>query len=410
MTRVERIVPMIAAAAFLVIGVAEILLDPGFRADPIAPAAGVVVVVTGTLIAGWFPIAGTVVVAAMFPVTTALGLSGPSGLGVLAFFLLPGWAAYLRPPRRSWIAPAGAQVMATLGVFLASAGSTDAAGPTGADAVLATVWENLFFSAICWASWGVGLLARRASHRAAQLSRLAAALDAEREAAERAAVVRERQRIAREIHDAVAHSVSVMTLQVGAVRSTLQPDAPQAEMLLGIERLGRESVAELRAVVGILRQADDASPAAPPSLDRLDELLDDVRAAGLPVELVVEGDRTDLARAVDVSAYRVVQEALTNVLRHAGPVRTEVTVVRSGGGVTVEVANAPGAPTATTTLAAVGTNARPADRHPAREEPGGGNGLIGMRERVAMFAGDFSAGPTPDGGFRVRAGFPGVVG
>lgn len=398
MTRIERTVPLIAAGAFLVIGVVEIMLDPGFHARPLAPAVGVAIAVAGTLIAAWFPVAGTVVVAAMFPATTALGLSGPTGLGVLAFFLLPGWAGFMRAPRRSWLAPVGAQLMATIGVLVGAAVATGAPGATGgSDAVPAVVWENLFFSAICWASWGVGVLARRSSRRAAQLSRLAAALDAEREAAERAAVVRERQRIAREIHDAVAHSVSVMTLQVGAVRSTLPADAPQAEMLLGIERLGRESVAELRTVVGILRDADEAPPAAPPSLDRLDELIEDVRAAGLPVELVVEGGEADLPRAVDVSAYRVVQEALTNVLRHAGPVPTAVTVARSAGGVTVEVANARGA---------LGASATPTES--SGTGPAGGNGLIGMRERVEMFAGDFTAGPTPDGGFRVLASFPGA--
>ena len=142
-------------------------------------------------------------------------------------------AARRRPGRR----PSAAQLMASLGTWIAAR----AAGST-VSGVAAMAWENLFFGVLCWGAWGVGLLARRLRDRAELLARLTTALDAERDAREHAVVAEERQRIARDMHDAVAHSISVMVLQLGAVRATLPPGTPQAEMLQGVERLGRESV------------------------------------------------------------------------------------------------------------------------------------------------------------------------
>ncbi len=404
MRRAHWIVPVATAVAFTVIGVVEILLDPTFRSSPTGPTAALAMVVAGTLIAIPAPITGAAVVAAMFPVASAFGLDGPTGVGVLATFLVPGWAGYRRPVRRSWIAPVAVQLMATIGVALGARLTAPAAVGVEAAAAdpAALVWENLFFSSLAWASWGVGVVARAAADRADQLARLATALDAEREAREHAVVVEERQRIARDLHDAVAHSVSVMTLQVGAVRSTLPPDAAQAEMLRGIEHLGRESVSELRALVGILREADEAPPAAPPSLDRAAELVDEVRAAGLRVELQEHGDAVPLPRAVDVSAYRVLQEALTNVLRHAPDAAATVRIERSPAQVVVSVRN--GAPATGGDTSSWGDAA--AIPRGSAAEPVGGHGLVGMRERVAMFDGRFTAGRLDDGGFDVSAAFP----
>jgi signal transduction histidine kinase len=391
MDRMRWLAPVLAAAAFTVIGVIEIALDPAFRAAPLAPALALVPVVGGTLIAAVAPVAGAAVVAAMFPVATALGLDGPTGVGVLAFFLLPGWAAFRVAPGRSWLAPLAAQLMATAGVAVGALLDPAAvAGPTAPD-LAAIVWENLFFSSLAWASWGVGLLARAARERAERLGRLAETLDAEREAREHEVLVAERQRIARDLHDAVAHSVSVMTLQVGAVRATMPEGAPQADMLRGIERLGRESVAELRSLVGILRDTDDVPAAAPPTIERARELVDELRAAGADVRLEVVGESRALPRAVDVSAYRVLQEALTNVLRHAPGSRATVRIDRRPAVLVVEVVNtAPGR---------VAVSA-------ASIDGAGGHGLVGMRERVGVFHGRFEAGPQPDGGFAVRAEFP----
>ena len=248
-------------------------------------------------------------------------------------------------------------------------------------------WENLFFCLLLWGSWAVGLLTRRSRQRAEHLGRLAARLDAERELAESTAVAEERARIARDVHDSVAHSVSVMVLQLGALRTTVEPGSRVAEVLQGVERLGRQSVDELRGLVGVLRETPTGPPRPAPSLSRLTELIEEVRAAGLPVQLQVDGEPGDLPQALDVSAYRVLQEALSNVLRHAGPVPTTVCVRRDAAALTVQVDDdGPG-------------HAAPADGI-------GGHGLLGIRERVAMFGGTVEAGPRPDGGFRLAARFP----
>src|SRR5262249_52150091 len=185
------------------------------------------------------------------------GLNGPTGVGVLSFFLAPGWAGYARSARRSWSAPLVAQLMASLGTWIVGQASGSTVSGIGAMA-----WENLFFGSLCWCAWGVGVVAHRLRDRAEMMARLAAALDAEREARERAVVIEERQRIARDIHDAVAHSISVMVLQLGAVRTTMPVDTPQAEMMQGVERLGRQSLRDLRSRVGSL--LDTATRAAPP--------------------------------------------------------------------------------------------------------------------------------------------------
>jgi signal transduction histidine kinase len=259
---------------------------------------------------------------------------------------------------------------------------------SGSADVASIAWENLYFSSIAWVSWMVGAFARVASERGARALELAEALHAERDSRERAILVEERQRIARDLHDSVAHSVSVMTLQVGALRTTLPPDSPQAQMLHGIERLGRESVAELRTAVGMLRSSEPDA-AAPPSLRRAAELVDEVRAAGLSVRLIEAGSPVPLSRATDVSAFRVLQESLTNVLRHAPGSSATVRIEWHPDRLVVETVNTdadgPRAP------APLGV---------------GGHGLVGMRERMGMVGGEFAAGPVADGCWRVRAEFP----
>jgi signal transduction histidine kinase len=275
-------------------------------------------------------------------------------------------------------------------------------------AVGGTVWDTIFFPAIFVPAWWLGTLVRREQVRSAQLAELAAALDAQREATAHAAVVEERARIAREVHDAVAHSVSVMTLQIGGLRRQLDAvlaDRPaEREVMLGLERLGRQSVDELRTLVGILRDdsaAEDGTPTAPePSLARVADLVADVRAAGLPVELEVrrgDGAPDVLPPSVDVSAYRIVQEALTNVLRHA-----------PGSATRVEVEHGPSAVTVVVEDDGAGARTRPDGDRTVQGMPRqrmGGNGLVGMRERVAVHGGSLEAGPAGTG-FRVRASFP----
>ena len=208
-------------------------------------------------------------------------------------------------------------------------------------------------------------------------------LRAEEEARE--AVAEERGRIARELHDVVAHSVSVMTVQAGAVRRLLTPEQErEREALLTVEQTGRQALAEMRRLLGVLRQEGEIAALAPqPGLGTLGTLVAQVRDAGLPVELTYEGDRISLPAGVDLSAYRIVQEALTNTLKHAGPARAWVRVRYGQDEVEVEVAN------------------------DGRSENGSdGHGLVGMRERVALCGGHLTAGPRPGGGYTISARLP----
>jgi signal transduction histidine kinase len=212
-------------------------------------------------------------------------------------------------------------------------------------------------------------------------------VERERDLAAQDAVAVERSRIARELHDVVAHSMSVIVVQAGAARAVLLRDPDAAERALrSIEETGRTGLAEMRRLLGT---EGDAAPAlAPqPGLERLDELLERMRATGLAVELVVEGEPRALPVGLDLSAYRIVQEALTNALKHAGRGAHARVLLRYGEDtIEVEVIDDGRGPT-------VGTD-------------GVGRGLIGMRERVALFEGDLRSGAAPGGGFFVRARIP----
>jgi signal transduction histidine kinase len=201
----------------------------------------------------------------------------------------------------------------------------------------------------------------------------------------RRAVEDERARITRELHDVLAHSVSVMTVQASAVRRLLTPEQErEREALLTVEETGRQALAEMRRMLGIMR--DDAEPAArapQPGIGTLPQLVDQIRQSGLPVELTIEGEPVRLPAGVDLSAYRIVQEALTNTLRHAGPAHAWVAVRYAGEDVEIEVAN-----------------------DGSSESRDGGHGLVGMRERVALCGGELTSGPRPGGGFRIAARLP----
>ncbi|MGW1770223.1 sensor histidine kinase [Streptomyces sp. NPDC002104] len=219
-------------------------------------------------------------------------------------------------------------------------------------------------------------------------------LQEEQRAALRRAVDQERARIARELHDVVTHNVSMMTIQAGAARKVLDSSPGQArEAMLAVETAGRTAMSELRHVMGLLTMtsdgpdpATDADLAPQPGLDRLPELADRVRDGGVPVELTVRGTPAGLPGGVDLAAYRVVQEALTNTVRHAAGASVSVLVEYAPGELRVEVTDSGG-------LA----------RHPG---PDGGRGLAGLRERLALYGGTLHAGPRPGGGFRVRAVIP----
>jgi signal transduction histidine kinase len=236
------------------------------------------------------------------------------------------------------------------------------------------------------AFWLAGVLIRT-RRQAAGLAARSAAL--ERQAEQAAAA--ERVRIARELHDIIAHHLSVVVLHAAGARASGGADPATLEE---IEHSGRQALTETRRLFGVLRDPDEETGRAPqPGISELPALAGSLRAAGLEVTLSVNGDHTALPPAVNVSAYRIVQEALTNVLKHAGPARAEVTVGCADGAVTIEVTDdGPGNP------------APPAVK--GAGEVGGGQGLAGMRERVALFGGDLRAGPRPGGGFTVCARLP----
>src|SRR5919204_999937 len=223
--------------------------------------------------------------------------------------------------------------------------------------------------------------------RAAELEEHVARSEARREAEARSAVAEERARIARELHDVVGHSVSVMTVQASGVRRLLRPEQErEREALLIVERTGREALAEMRRMVGVLRRPEEAPALAPqPSLEHLDRLIEQARDAGLAVELKIEGEAVQLPAGIDLTAYRLVQEGLTNALKHARATRAEVLVSYGDGAIEVTVTD---------------------NGNGVGNGDGGGHGLVGMRERVSVYGGDLDAGPQPGGGYRLRARLP----
>jgi signal transduction histidine kinase len=245
---------------------------------------------------------------------------------------------------------------------------------------------------IIGAAW---LLGHFVGRRRAYAARLEQTAELERTRAEQArrAVTEERLRLARELHDVVAHSISVIAVQsgVGAHVASTQPEEA-AKALAAIEATSRAALTELRRLLGVLRQEGEAQGAlAPvPGLADLDRLLAEVAKAGLAVRLQVEGTPSTLPAGVDLSAYRIVQEALTNVVKHAGPARAQVTIRYGDRALTVEVTD----------------DGRGVAASTGDGQASVGHGLIGMRERVAVFGGDLEAGPRPAGGFRVAARLP----
>ncbi len=274
--------------------------------------------------------------------------------------------------------------LAAVGIALAAVQLTSARAETG------TWVGNALVVAAAW------LLGRFVGDRrvyALKLEARTAELEQAQEELARRAVAEERLRIARELHDVVAHSMSVIAVQsgVGALVADTQPEEAR-KALAAIETTSRAALDELRRLLGVLRQHGEpqGSLAPAPGLADLDSLLAQVVEAGLAVQLRVEGARPQVPLGVDLSAYRIVQEALTNVVKHAGPAQAQVVVHYGDQELTIEVTD----------------DGRGAAALADDGRAGTGHGLIGIRERVAVFGGDLEAGPRPGGGFRVAARLP----
>jgi signal transduction histidine kinase len=245
------------------------------------------------------------------------------------------------------------------------------------------VFSSIFFSI----SWGIGFALSRKYWEAEEAKERAVRAEQERVERARLAVADERTRIARELHDVVGHSVSVMTVQASAARRLLRPhQVKEREALLVVEQTGREALAEMRKMVGVLRRPEEAPALAPqPSLEHLDKLIAHTQERGLPVELRIEGEPEPLPAGVDLTAYRLVQEGLTNAIKHARAEHAQVVVRYGEGHVEVTVTD---------------------DGAGGGDGGSGGHGLVGMRERVSVYGGELEAGPQAGGGFRLRARLP----
>jgi signal transduction histidine kinase len=286
-------------------------------------------------------------------------------------------AAYADRRRASWVCGACLLWLIGSGVVLSAR-----AGPIGTVEVAAIA---MFDALPFLLAWPLGTMMRRLREYRAVLEERNRQLDQEREVNARRAVLEERVRIARELHDVVAHHVSVMGVQAGVARRLFDRDPAEAVAAIGsVETASRQAIADLQQLVGVLRQDQGDDLAPQPSLQRLPELVEHMRRAGLPVELTVQGRRGPLPAGVELSAYRIIQEALTNTLKHAGPAQAGVTVRYGNGSVELEVVDDGQGP-------------------PPGRPRSGSKGLVGMRERVSLYGGRLDVGARPGGGFRVHA-------
>ena len=320
-----------------------------------------------------YPLAAVTVFGTAVSLQALLPGRAPIGLLLLGPVLIHLYSVAAYGGRRgSW---------AGLGVVAAAIGVHDLTDPL----YLSDLGEASYWWLILLAAWLIGRYvgSRRA---AAELERRTRALEEERRLAE-AAVQEERARIARELHDVVAHSVSVVAVQAGAAQAVLDSDPDRAREPLGaIESSARDALVEMRRLLGVLRTAEEEPSLAPqPGLADLPAVAARVTAAGLPVELSVEGEPAPLPAGVDLAALRIVQEALTNSLRHARASCARVTVCHRPAAVELTVADDGGG----------GPTGRP-----------GGHGIVGMRERVALYGGELSVGPGDTGGYVVHAVLP----
>jgi signal transduction histidine kinase len=385
-----RLLDGVLALVLSIVGLASMSATqalPGFRAmDPLGAALILLATAPIAVRRRWplwvLLVSGTATIA-----LSAFGYDNSGGIATL--FALYTVAAHTeRAVSLRALALTGAGILLTIGLEV---GRFDIRLPNivASYLVFATVWLI-----------GNNLRTRRAY--LAQLDERAMLLEREREEQAARAVAEERSRIARELHDVVAHHVSVMVVQAAGARRVLDRDpAEAAEALAAVEDTGRQALVEMRRMVGVLRAGrweDSRSPL--PGLDRLDELLTQVREAGLPVELLVEGEPRSLPAGVDLSAYRIVQEALTNSLRHAGRATSRVRLHYGPGDLAITIADDGRGALATT---------RGPGAHRGYDR---GHGLVGMRERVALFGGRLEAGPGPAGGYVVSAWLPvdGVAG
>jgi signal transduction histidine kinase len=362
------------ASTLMVVSVAALWWTDESGSDYSEPSAGAVAIAVVGVVPYYFRRRAPlfVLITAAVPLVTLSGLEyRVDGLAqglVIATYTV---GAYCEGRRR---AIGAAWVAAGLVAALVTSADFDAA--------------DLFFNGAVYAAaflFGVAVQSRRLYTQ--QVEERAALLERERDEEARRAVADERLRIAQELHDVVAHSMGVIAVQAGVGAHVIETDPDEAKRSLeAIARTSRSTLTEIRRMLGVLREDDGAQYTPAPGLADLDRLVREVAGAGVDVDVRVDGDPVELPPGVDFTAYRIVQEALTNVLKHAGPARVEVRIGYETDALALEVADD-----------GRGVNGRSA---------GEGHGLVGMRERVAVYGGVFEAGPQPGGGFRVRVLLP----
>ena len=372
----QRAADAVVAFALAAISVGSLLVrdDPSWGANrPVA----VLLALASTVPVAWrsqWPIAAAVIVSAANGGCMIAAAPHQAAFQPFVALVLVAYSLGSNTTGRAVVlAPA-----ASLAFLAGLGGIAISRGQDSGNVVPSTVWLV--------ATWFVGRLMRRWRRRAAELEDLTHRLDAQRELQAQAAVAVERARIARELHDVIAHNVSMMVVQAGAAARVLEGNQQDVRTALdAIEGTGRQTVDEMRRLIGVVRSDDGLALSPQPTLRDLERLIANVRDAGLPVELRVEGSPVPLPPGIDLSAYRIVQEALTNALKHAGRAHATVVVRYERGAVEVEVTD---------------------DGEGPGTDTGTGHGLVGMRERVALWGGELEAGRRAGGGFEIRARLP----
>jgi len=366
------------ALAFVVAIEIEIPVGGRFASASLATQASAL---AATLPLAWrrrAPVVATTVV--MVGVVAQFALKDDS----LGTALVAGFVAVWSSARHSERPKARASLGIALAGFWTAAALPPTAGP------IYVLGDALWATGITVGVWGLGRALRKRRLLTLTLAERAGRLERDQEERSRLAVADERSRIARELHDIVAHNVSTMVVQAGAGRRVVERDPSRAgEAFASIENAGRQALAEMRRLLGILRTDREGLALAPqPSLAHLGDLLDRVRETGLPVKLTVVGEPRPLPAGIDVSAYRIIQEGLTNTIKHAGRAHAEVVVRYGERDLGLEVLD----------------DGRGSDG--AANGGRGGNGLVGMRERVTLYGGSLETGSLREGGYAVRARLP----
>src|SRR5450755_253318 len=355
----------------------QVWLSRGIPDRLTATLVGVVIALAVAFRRRW-PLRGMLVLIAVLVVRTVVGAGGgshqPVGVMPALILLVYGMGAFAPPRRSLW-------VLALL-VVVSGANNLSKPGNGLTQAVVSAIIVVLVPYAL-----GRWIRARAAR---AQIDRgHAERLDATRELTAQTAAHEERTRIARELHDVIAHSVSLMVIQAGGARLVMDAEPDRAdESLLSVERAGRDALAEMRALLGALGDGRDPRALAPqPGLAEIDGLLAAARESGVQADLHVDGEPATVSAALDLCAYRIIQEALTNAIKHAAPARADVRLHWQSGALELEISD----------------DGRGSG---AVNGAGGGHGIAGMRERVALHGGSVDAGPRAGGGFAVRAQLP----